>query len=101
MASSLFEPQHRLSEPAAPFPEVADRYRALSGTTIAADAGTRPPATRKMPVAASTTAMAVAGSGFFHAAQTDALALAQRVERQADMFADHVALGRHHRAGPE
>ena len=36
MASSLFEPQHRLSEPAAPFPEVADRYRALSGTTIAA-----------------------------------------------------------------
>ena len=36
MASSLFETPRSLREPAASFPEVADRYRALSGTTIAA-----------------------------------------------------------------
>ncbi len=36
MASSLFETPGPLRESAASFPEVTDRYRALSGTTIAA-----------------------------------------------------------------
>ncbi|MFN5756918.1 MAG: hypothetical protein ACK54F_12055 [Planctomycetia bacterium] len=36
MASGLFETPRPLHDPAASFPEVADRYRALSGTTIAA-----------------------------------------------------------------
>jgi hypothetical protein len=36
MASGLFETPRPLHEPAASFPEAADRYRAVSGTTIAA-----------------------------------------------------------------